>query len=119
MVRKLFGKLFCLAALLLTFTLATVPAHATVGTCTLVTKTNDVSQFTVVAVNDADTGATCAHTMGANPVVIITPILQAPAALSAWAATTISSTSVVLAKGTGAGSGNASAQISVFVIRNR
>lgn len=48
----------------------------------------------------------------------IEPLLQAPAAVSAWAVTARSATTITIAKGTGGGSGNGSAQVR-FVIRRR
>lgn len=72
----------------------------------------------IIATADADTTATIPHTLGAAPAeVYITPLLQAPAAVSEWAATTIDATNVVLTKGTGAGSGNAGAQLRVVIKR--
>lgn len=111
--------LFCILAAFAALTLVTATSNASVGTCTLVVSTADVAQYTVVSTLDADTGATCTHAMGLNPIVIITPIVQATAALSLWAATTINTTSVVLTKATTMGSGGVAAQIRVFVIRNR
>lgn len=70
----------------------------------------------IIATADGDTTATITHGLVGTPQDIqITPLLQAPAAASGWAATTINSTQVVLTKGTGAGSGNAGAQVRVIV----
>lgn len=72
----------------------------------------------IIATADADTTATIPHGLGAAPAeVYTTELLQAPAALSAWAVTTIDATNVVLTKGTGAGSGNAGAQVRVVIKR--
>lgn len=74
----------------------------------------DVHRASVIATADADTTATVPHGFGITPRdIVITEILQAPAALSAWAATTIDATNVVLTKSTAVGSGNAAAQIHV------
>jgi hypothetical protein len=68
--------------------------------------------FDIIATVDADTTATITHGLIGTPALItITPLLQASAAVSEWAATTINSTQVVLTKGTGVGSGNAGAQV--------
>ncbi len=78
----------------------------------------DTKIATVIATADADTTATIAHGLGAVPLeVYFTPLLQAPAALSLWAVTTIDATNVVLTKATTAGSGNAGAQIRVVIKR--
>lgn len=72
----------------------------------------------IEATADADTTATIAHGFGATPLeVFITAIVQATAAISLWAATTIDATNVVLTKGTGVGSGGAGAQIRVITKR--
>lgn len=68
----------------------------------------------VIATADADTTATVPHGLPAAPQeVAITPLLQAEAALSAWAVTTINATNVVLTKSTAVGSGAAGAQVRV------
>lgn len=83
-------------------------------------RTNDAVEYTIIATADADaTTGNIAHGLGARPQVTIIPILQAPAAVSAWAATTIDVTNVVLGKGTGVGSGNAGAQVRLRVERRR
>ncbi|MCI0402693.1 MAG: hypothetical protein L0212_04125 [Acidobacteria bacterium] len=70
----------------------------------------------VTATVDADTTATIPHGMdGAVKMVTIVPLLQAPAAVSEWAVTTQDGTNIVLTKGTGVGSGNAGAQLRVFI----
>jgi hypothetical protein len=75
-------------------------------------------RVSVIATQDADTTATIPHGLGVVPrSVAITALLQAPAALSAWAATTINATNVVLTKGVGVGSGNAGAQVQVEIFR--
>lgn len=72
----------------------------------------------VEATADADTTATIPHGLGGTPQDIsYIPLLQAPAAVSAWAATTIDGTNVVLTKGTGVGSGSAGAQVRVTIKR--
>lgn len=81
---------------------------------------NDINEFTVTATADADTTTgSVAHGMGALPEVLLLHILQAPAGVSLWAATTIDVTNVALTKGTGVGSGNASPQVRCRVRRNR
>lgn len=87
---------------------------------TSVFRGNDRNVFTVTATADGDTvTASIAHGMGVNATAIMTPILQAPAALSLWAVTTLDVTNIVLTKATTASSGNASPQIRVEVQRNR
>lgn len=62
---------------------------------------------------DTDTGSV-AHGLGAAPQdVSLAALLQAEAAVSAWAVTTIDATNLVLTKGTGAGSGGAGDQVRV------
>ena len=69
---------------------------------------------TATATADADTGGTIAHGLGAAPLTWgYTEILQASAAVSAWAITA-DATNLTLTKGTGVGSGNAGAQIRVY-----
>lgn len=90
--------------------------HATPGRFT--------TSFDATATADGDTGGVITHNIpnikNANDEleVGIEPLLQAPAALSAWAVTARSATTITVAKGTGAGSGNAGAQVR-FVIRRR
>lgn len=68
----------------------------------------------VEATVDGDTTATVPHGLGATPsIVILTPLLQAPAGLSLWAATTIDATNVVCTKATTASSGSAGNQLRV------
>ncbi len=71
----------------------------------------------VTATADGDVTATIPHLMAAAPKkVTITPLLsQALTALSAWAATTINGTNVVLTKLASTGSGNALAQLRVTI----
>jgi len=70
----------------------------------------------VTATADGDTTITFSHGLlnpaasSADVEVILTPGLQAPAALSAWAASW-TATQITLTKATDAGSGNASAQL--------
>lgn len=83
-------------------------------------RTNDAVEYTVIATADADTVTPAiAHGMGARPQVTILPILQAPAGLSLWAATTIDATNVIATKSTAVGSGNAGPQIRIRVERRR
>lgn len=82
------------------------------------TSAKDSHVADVIASADADTTATIPHGLGAAPEeVTITPLLQAPAALSLWAATTIDATNVVLTKATTMGSGNAGNQVRVIIKR--
>lgn len=79
---------------------------------------------TVIATADADTTATITHNFGLSaselsngfPIVIITPLLS-NAITSGWYASAVATNSITLTKGTGAGSGNAGAQIRVTVLR--
>ncbi len=81
------------------------------------------TSWDVTATAAADTGTTITHgipnIVDANDELKITfePLLQTPAAVSAWAVTARSSTTVTIAKGTGLGSGNASAQVRVRIER--
>jgi hypothetical protein len=113
-----FGLTGILAMLLLP-ALWMLPIFGAVST-TAVRRTNDEDVFTITSTADADTTTgNIAHAMGCIPEVSITPILQAPAALSLWAATTIDVTNVAFTKGTGAGSGNAAAQVRIRLNRPR
>lgn len=69
----------------------------------------------VKATADGDVTATIPHGMAAAPkVVLFTQLLsQGLTALSAWAATTIDGTNIVLTKLTSTGSGNANNQVRV------
>jgi hypothetical protein len=70
----------------------------------------------VTASADADTTATIPHLMGVAPLeVTLCPLVQATAALSLWAATSIGATNVVLTKATTAGSGGAAAQVRCII----
>jgi len=71
----------------------------------------------VEATADGDlTSGNIAHGLGAVPLsVFVTPLQQAAGALSAWAATTLDATNVVLTKSGAAGSGVAGAQVRVEV----
>ena len=79
----------------------------------------------VIATADGDTTATITHNFGLSadeiaagwPAVVITPLLQAVAVVSAWAVTSVTTNTVVLTKGVGAGSGNVGAQLRVSVQR--
>lgn len=69
----------------------------------------------VKATADSDTTATCPHGLSVAPldVTFTQTLSQALTALSAWAATTIDATNIVLTKLTSTGSGNASNQVRV------
>ena len=71
-------------------------------------------------ISDADANTTTgniAHGLGQIPQsVVITPVLAA-ARISAWIATTVDATNVVLGKTTTAGSGNAAVQVRLIVAR--
>jgi hypothetical protein len=69
--------------------------------------------FTVIATADGDTTATIVHGFGVAPFDVSFVPLLAAAYTSVWTVTTIDATNVVLTKGTGAGSGNASPQLRV------
>lgn len=78
--------------------------------------------FTVTKTADGDSGLTFNHNIPRvksveELEVVITPILQAPAALSAWAWTSTSTTQIGLTCSTAGSSGNASPQIHVVVRR--
>jgi len=68
----------------------------------------------VTATADADTTATIPHGMASAPKEVSLLPLLAAAYTSAWTAA-IDSTNVTLTKGTGGGSGNASAQLRVII----
>lgn len=78
----------------------------------------------VIATADADTTAVITHNLGLSaaelsagfPLVDVTPLLAA-AYTSQWAVTGAMANAVTLTKGTGAGSGNAAAQIRVQISR--
>ena len=69
--------------------------------------------WTAIATADADTTLTIPHGFSAAPVNVSFVPLLAAGVTSAWTLTTIDATNLVLTKGTGAGSGNAGAQIRV------
>jgi len=80
----------------------------------------------VVATADADTTATITHNFGlsaaelnsGSPVIDFIPLIsQALTALSGWAVTAIATNSITLTKLTSTGSGNASAQLRVTIMR--
>lgn len=79
----------------------------------------------VIATADADTTAVITHNMALTaaelaagfPLVTILPLLQAVGALSEWAMTAKDANTCTFTKGTGAGSGNAGAQLRVVVQR--
>lgn len=71
----------------------------------------------VAASADGDTTATIPHGLGAVPgEVSILPLTEA-GTISAWRATTIDATNVVMTKGTTSGSGAAPAQLRVTIKR--
>lgn len=86
-----------------------------------VSRSNDQVQVDVTATADADTAITIVHGLGNPPPVVgITQLLtQAITALSAWAATTIDGTNVILTKTTATGSGDAAAQVRAIISRRR
>lgn len=69
--------------------------------------------WTVIATADADTTATIPHGFGSAPFDVSIDPLLAQFYTSVWTITTIDATNIVLTKGTGAGSGNAGAQVRV------
>jgi len=81
------------------------------------------TSWDVTATADADTGTTITHGIpnitDANDELKVTfePLLQALAAVSAWAVTARGPTTLTIAKGTGVGSGNANAQVRVRIER--
>lgn len=87
--------------------------------------TNRVSAD-VIASADADTADTITHSFAlsaaqlsaGDPIVILVPILQAPAALSLWAVTSHLTSTIVATKATTASSGNAAAQLRVHILRH-
>lgn len=81
---------------------------------------NDIGVWSVVASADGDTttGA-ISHTLGANALIFTTPILsQALTALSAWAVA-ITQTTWTGTKLASTGSGNASPQLLVTIMRTQ
>lgn len=78
--------------------------------------------FTVTKTADGDTGLTFNHNLpnvkSTDEIdVKLTPIKQAPAALSAWAWTGTSTTQITLTSSTATGSGDSAAQLHVTVTR--
>jgi len=72
--------------------------------------------FDVIATADADTTATCTHNQNSTGVwIMLVPLLDA-AHTSRWIVSSITATTIVLTKGIGVGSGNAGAQLRVFVL---
>lgn len=81
--------------------------------------TKSLAAADITATADGDTTIDFAHGMGvAPPTVILTPLLQAAAALSAWAVTAIDATKVTLTKSTATGSGTANPQVRVTCINH-
>lgn len=80
----------------------------------------------VIASADADTADTLTHSFGLSVaqlaldslIVLLVPILQAPAALSLWAVTSHLTDTAVVTKATTASSGNAGAQLRVHMLRH-
>ena len=88
-------------------------------TVTQQVRRNDQVELTIVATADADTtSGNIAHVLGPDPVAILIPILAA-ARISLWILTTRDGTNLVLLKATTAGSGDAGAQLRIFVERRR
>lgn len=73
--------------------------------------------FDVTATADADTTHAIAHGLGVDPDLVILEPLSSNAGLSLWFVPSHDATNVNITKGTGAGSGNASAQLRVHVIK--
>ena len=72
--------------------------------------------WTVTATADADTTATITHGFpDANYMITLLPLIQAACALSLWAVTGMTNTTITLTKGVGVGSGAANPQLVVFV----
>ncbi len=71
----------------------------------------NVREFDIIATADGDTTVVIPHGLQQTPFLSLTPLLQAPAGFSQWAATAIDDTDVTLTKSTAAGSGNAGAQV--------
>jgi hypothetical protein len=80
----------------------------------------------IIASADGDTVATVTHNFATSvadlakgfPLVILTPTLsQALTALSAWTVTTKTTNAITLTKLTSTGSGNASPQLTVAILR--
>ena len=93
---------------------------------TIATGLADKVRADVIASADGDVAATITHNMAISaadlllgkPEVYLTPILsQALTALPMWAATSILTNTVVLTKLASVGSGNAAAQLRVYVSR--
>jgi len=95
-------------------------AFGAVSTAT-VRRTADVFVFDVTATADADTvTASIPHGMGVIPDVKITQlIIQTVVSAALWCVTTLDATNLILTKATGVGSGNAGAQLRVYVERPR
>jgi hypothetical protein len=85
---------------------------------TIIRRSGDMLVYDIIATADADTTSTQAHGMGAIPDFWFCPILQAPAALSLWSFVS-DVTNVTGTKATTMGSGNAAAQVRVYVQRRR
>jgi len=86
----------------------------------------NIAIFNVIASADADTGGTVTHGLTlpggvaipapASILAIAVPIVQTTAALSLWAVTGKSATTITLTKATTTGSGGAAAQLFLIVI---
>ena len=93
-----------------------LPATAAVAPTAAQVATSVIADVTATA--DADTTATITHNFGAAPLlVLLTPLLQVSAGLSLWAVTAIGANTVTLTKATTAGSGNAGAQVRVWITK--
>jgi hypothetical protein len=88
---------------------------------TVVRRTNDEVEVDIIATADADTvTALTNHGLGPQrPTASFIPILQAPAALSLWAVTTLNTTQWQMTKATTMGSGNAGVQVRLTLRRAR
>lgn len=85
--------------------------------------TNRVS-VDIIASADADTADTLTHSFGLTAaqllleslIVLLVPILQAPAALSLWAVTSHLTLTAIVTKATTGSSGNGAAQLRVHML---
>jgi len=82
------------------------------------TSTSAMHIADVEATADADATATIPHSLGVIPLLVtLAALIQATAALSLWAVTTIDVTNVVCTKATTASSGGAGVQLRVGIFR--
>lgn len=79
----------------------------------------NVKVWDIIADADGDTASpNIPHGLGEIPQSVVITGLTAQSRLSAFIATTIDATNIVVTKSTAAGSGNAAAQIRLIVSRN-